>query len=247
MGRCRLEPMSATLTAAKLVAAPVVAASAGSVFAARRRPSAKSTSVLQHLAAGIVIAAVAGEVLPDLRDRHSLAATLAGFVVGVVALLALSQFEARSERGGPSTGIPAAMVVALCIDLSIDGILVGTGAALGEGQGRTLTIALTFEILFLALSLTGELTERGLTARRAALVPIAASMTTVVGALAGAALLSRANNSTQAAVLAFGSAALLYLVTEELLVEAHDTPDGPIHVAMFFVGFIALFTLEGLL
>lgn len=239
--------MSATLTAAKLVAAPVVAASAGSVFAARRRPSAKTTSVLQHLAAGIVIAAVAGEVLPDLRDRHSLAATLAGFVVGVVALLALSQFEARSERGGPSAGIPAAMVVALCIDLFIDGILVGTGAALGEGQGRTLTIALTFEILFLALSLTGELTERGLTARRAALVPIAASMTTVVGALAGAALLSRANNSTQAAVLAFGSAALLYLVTEELLVEAHDTPDGPIHVTMFFVGFIALFTLEGLL
>lgn len=45
--------------------------------------------------------------------------------------------------------------------------------------------------------------------------------------------------ATEAAVLAFGSAALLYLVTEELLVEAHDTPDGPIHVTMFFVGFIA--------
>ena len=127
----------------------------------------------------------------------------------------------------------------------IDGILVGTGAALGEGQGRVLTIALTFEILFLALSLAGELTERGLTATRAALVPIAASLTTVVGAIAGAALLSHANNATQAAVLAFGYAALLYLVTEELLVEAHDTPDGPLHIIMFFVGFIALFTLEG--
>lgn len=237
--------MSATLTAAGLVTVPVAAAVAGSIFAARRRPTATTTSVVQHLAAGIVIAAVAGEVLPDLRDRHSLAATLAGFVVGVTALLALSQFEAKAERSGPSTGLPTAMLAALCIDLFIDGILVGTGASLGEGQGRVLTIALTFEILFLALSLTGELTERGLTATRAALVPIAASLTTVIGAVAGAALLSHANNATQAAVLAFGSAALLYLVTEELLVEAHDTPDGPLHIIMFFVGFIALFTLEG--
>lgn len=239
--------MSATLTAAKLVTAPVVAASAGSIFAARRRPAASTISVLQHLAAGIVIAAVAGEVLPDLRDRHSLAATLIGFVIGVAALLALSRFEASVERSRPTTGFPAAMLVALCVDLFIDGTLVGTGAALGEGQGRILTIALTFEILFLGLSLTGELTERGLTAPRAALVTIAASLTTVLGALVGAALLSHANNATQAGVLAFGSAALLYLVTEELLVEAHDTADGPLHIIMFFVGFIALFTLEGLL
>jgi len=129
--------------------------------------------LLQHLAAGIVITAVAGEVLPDLRDRHSLAATLTGFTIGVAALIALSRLEANAERKGPPTGIPIAMLIALCVDLFIDGVLVGTAAALGEGQGRILTIALTFEILFLALSLTGELAERGLSATRAALVPIA--------------------------------------------------------------------------
>lgn len=239
--------MNATLTAAGLVAFPVAAAAGGSIVAARRPPSRSVTSVLQHLAAGIVIAAVAGEVLPDLRDRHSLAATLTGFAIGVAALLALSQLEARAERQQVASGLPSAMLVALGIDLFIDGILVGTGAALGENQGRTLTIALTFEILFLALSLTGELAERGLPARRAALIPIATSLATVVGALAGAALLSHAGNAIQAGVLAFGSAALLYLVTEELLVEAHDIPDRPIHITMFFVGFIGLFTIEGLL
>ncbi len=112
---------------------------------------------------------------------------------------------------------------------------------------RILTIALTFEILFLALSLTGELVERGLSTARATLIPIAASTATIVGALVGAAILGHATNAIQAAVLAFGSAALLYLVTEELLTEAHDTPDTTLHVAMFFVGFIALFTLEGIL
>lgn len=157
--------MSATLAAAKLVTDPVAAASAGSTFAARRRAAASTVSVLQHLAAGIVIAAVAGEVLPDRRDRHSLAATLIGFVICVAVLLALSRFEASLERSGPTrTGLPATMLAALCVDLFIDGTLVGTSAALGERQGRILTIALTFEILFLGVSLTGELTERGLTA-----------------------------------------------------------------------------------
>ena len=46
-------------------------------------------------------------------------------------------------------------------------------------------------------------------------------------------------------VLAFGAAALLYLVTEELLVEAHETPDTNWHVIAFFAGFIILFALEG--
>jgi len=43
---------------------------------------------------------------------------------------------------------------------------------------------------------------------------------------------------------AFGLIALLYLVTEELLVEAHETPDRPWVTAMFFVGFLALLLLE---
>ena len=124
----------ATATAARLVIAPVAAASLGAVVAARKRLSSATTSVLQHLAAGIVIAAVAGEVLPDLRDRHSLVATLIGFVIGVGCLLALSRLEARAEQGEQTKRVPTAMIAALSIDLLIDGILVGTGAALGEGQ-----------------------------------------------------------------------------------------------------------------
>ncbi len=38
--------------------------------------------------------------------------------------------------------------------------------------------------------------------------------------------------------------ALLYLVTEELLVDAHEANDTPLLTAMFFVGFLALFVLE---
>ncbi|HMT14344.1 MAG TPA: hypothetical protein PKE19_06295, partial [Aestuariivirga sp.] len=44
--------------------------------------------------------------------------------------------------------------------------------------------------------------------------------------------------------LSFGLMALLYLVTEELLVEAHEKPDSPLISALFFVGFLGLLLLE---
>lgn len=47
--------------------------------------------------------------------------------------------------------------------------------------------------------------------------------------------------------LSFGLMALLYLVTEELLVEAHEKPDTPLISSMFFVGFLGLLVLEELM
>lgn len=64
------------------------------------------------------------------------------------------------------------------------------------------------------------------------------------GAALGASSLDLLSDSIMEGVLSFGGAALLYLVTEELLVEAHKKSETPIQAAMFFVGFIALFLTE---
>ena len=67
----------------------------------------------------------------------------------------------------------------------------------------------------------------------------------MVPALVGDTILRGASEHTLAGVLAFGCAALLYLVTEELLVEAHETKDTAFATSMFFVGFL-LFLLLGM-
>lgn len=45
-------------------------------------------------------------------------------------------------------------------------------------------------------------------------------------------------------VLAVGVAALLYLVTEELLVEAHEVRENTVTTAMFIVGFLVLLMVD---
>lgn len=244
--------MSAVGQAAVLVAFPVVAAAAGSAVAALRRPGPKLTSAVQHLAAGVVVAAVAGEVLPDLRHQGHLVVVVAGFAVGVAIVLALGAYSRRMEAGtakAATTGsgaLPLGLLVAVGIDLLIDGLLVGLGVTLGSGQGIILTVALTLEILFLGLAVTTELLNLGLPRLKAATVSGCLGLATAVGAIVGAAALGGASATVLAGVLAFGAAALLYLVVEELLVEAHEQADTPVLTAMFFLGFIALYVLAAL-
>lgn len=125
-------------------------------------------------------------------------------------------------------------------------VFLSASASLGEGQGRILTIALTLEVLFLGLALTIDLSRRGMPTARSVAIVGATSLTMAVGAIGGAAVLNGASHTVLAAVLAFGAAALLYLVTEELLVEAHELTDTAPLTTMFFAGFLAIFILEGM-
>lgn len=238
--------------AAVLVIFPVAAGAVGAFGAALKAPSKKLTSGVQHLAAGVVFAAVATEVLPDLREQGHIWAAVAGFAAGVVVLLTLGAYSRRMEaatEAAPSTGEPrwpVGLLIAVGIDLLLDGLLVGLGVTLGSNQGVILTIALTLEILFLGLAVSIELREMGIPRFKAAGVAATLGLATALGAIGGAAVLGGASNTTLAAVLAFGAAALLYLVVEELLVEAHEEAETPLLSAMFFVGFLALFVLAEL-
>lgn len=243
---------AAVSTAALLVLFPVAAAAVGASVAAWRRPGPQLTSAIQHLAAGVVLAALAAEVLPDLRREGHLGSVLLGFTGGVLLLLALGAYTSRQETahdtvgtGTPSTVIPLGLLTAIAIDLLIDGLLVGLGATLGAKQGRIITIALTVEILFLAVSVTIGLLETGVGRARAGLISGTLGLCCAVGAIVGAIALGSASPAVLAGVLAFGAAALLYLVVEELLVEAHEATETPLLAAMFFVGFIGLFALGG--
>lgn len=235
--------------AALLVAFPVVAGSLGAIIAAFRRPGPKLTSAVQHFAAGVVFAAVAGEVLPDLRSQGRIVAVILGFSAGVAVLLALGAYGRRQEEAaaareeGASRALPLGLLAAVGIDLLIDGLLIGLGSTLGPSQSLILTIALTIEILFLGLAVCLQLLDIGISPTRAATVTAVLGLATAVGAIGSAALLGDASETTLAAVLAFGAAALLYLVVEELLVEAHEEAETPILGAMFFVGFLGLYLL----
>ena len=85
----------------------------------------------------------------------------------------------------------------------------------------------------------------GSTAVRALLLTGGLSLLVYVSALVGGTVLSHLGGAPMEAILSFGLAALLYLVTEELLREAHEEGETRIGTALFFAGFL-LFLIVGM-
>ncbi len=196
-------------------------------------------SIMQHLAAGVVFAAVALELIPDLMKRRSPVSTAIGFVVAVVILVVLNRSEDKSSASsGPA--VPKSYIACVGVDLFLDGLIIAIAANAGAKQGKLLTLALTLELASLGLALVGELLKRKMSRLRAFLITRAVSSLLIAGAVLSALVLNRMSPTVLTAALGFGVAALLFLITEELLREAHEQEDTTLATAIFFVGFLEL-------
>jgi ZIP family zinc transporter len=222
----------------------VVAALLGGLVAVYRPPGPQMESNIQHFAAGVVIAAVAAELLPDVHGRAPLVVVL-GFAVGVATMLGIHQLSKTIEKrevGGSFAGA-AGLLITVGIDMLIDGVLIGVTFLDNPDTGIIIAVALAIEVLFLGVAGVVALPRELGTLRKLA-VPATFGLLLVSGVTGGVLALDGVTGAPIAIILAFGSAALLYLVTEELLVKAGKVPETPVSTTLFFVGFLAIFLLD---
>ncbi len=230
---------------------PVATMALGAGIATLRPPGERLRSAIQHFAAGVVFSVVAVDLLPHLLRLHGDVVEVAlGFALGVALMLTVERVTGAHEHADPTEeegrGSIASMLTAGGADLTLDGLLVGIAFAAGSATGILLAIALACELLSLGLAMAVALARARATPVRRIAVPTALAATTLLGgAVLGLGLLAHAPEGLLAAVLAFGSAALLFLVTEELLVEAHRAGESTWGTAMFFLGFL-LFVVLGM-
>ena len=223
---------------------PLSAAVASGILASYWTPGPEARSYIQHFAAGVVLAAVTGELLPKVVEggQYVSAATI-GFVAGLAAMLAIKLLSHAGEGAGGGSGAVSLSVTA-SVDTLVDGFVIGLGFVVGGGAGPLLALALGVELFFLALSAASSVGQSGRSSRWMLGVGAGLGLLVMVGALLGAALLGGAPEGLVIAVLAFGSIALLYLVTEELLVTVRNVSETPWHTLVLFTGFILVFVIE---
>ncbi|GJH25836.1 ZIP family metal transporter [Caballeronia novacaledonica] len=235
--------MTPTQRLALLTLPSVVAASVGAGIAFVRPPGARTTSVIQHFTAGIVFAAAALELLPEDRKR-ALWPVLIGFGLGLSLMLGIKSMCNRLEKRFEGTEFPTGLIIVTAVDLIIDGLVLGIAFTAGEGTGLILTVALTLEVLFLSLAVSAALSAARAPKRAALVVPILLSMLLSISAVAATGLLANIPAMYYSALLGLGTVALIYLVTEELLTEAHEVEETPLATTAFFAGFIVFFVIE---
>lgn len=141
---------------------PVGAMMVGALIATFRSPGPGVGSAIQHFAGGTVFAAVALELLPDVVRTHAVVSTIVGFAAGVALMLTIRELGKRAEAQSKdkSTG-SLGLVIAVGVDITIDGFLIGISFATGAKQGLLLTIALSLELLGLGLATVTALHQAG--------------------------------------------------------------------------------------
>jgi ZIP family zinc transporter len=224
---------------------PALIALCGGVLAAFWTPSHSTRSLIQHFAAGVVLAALAVELLPEISREHAPGLALAGsFALGSLFMYALKLWTMRMEHAAnlsrAAKGLSTGLLLATFIDVATDGFIIGAGFAAGGETGTILALGLSVELLFLGLALTSGATAGW----RIIAISGALGLTVLSFALLGNLLLSGASHAVIGGTLAFSAAALLYLVTEELLMEAHEVEEKPISTLVLFGGFLTFWSIQ---
>ncbi len=142
-----------------------------------------------------------------------------------------SYWRRRGSANAPATGarLPWTLIIPVTIDALVDGFLIGLACALSRHAGLVLGFATCIEMAFLGAAFAATVarcTGASLKARVAAVALPPAVL--LLAAALGAALGDVSSNSPGVftAFVAFGVVALLFLVTHELLIEAHEALAG---------------------
>jgi len=201
-----------------------------------------------HLAAGVVFSVVAVELLPEIQRRALIWDVVLGFALGIGTMLLVDRALGRLRDSGDAKkssqgAVGTSLLVAVGVDFLLDGLLLGVGFAAGTRIGILFALAEAAEQLSVGLALASEMTKAGVGRARVMIVVSALGCLVFVSAGLGATVLSDLAGGTMEIVLSFGLAALLYLVTEELLREAHEERETTMGTAMFFVGFLAFLVI----
>jgi ZIP family zinc transporter len=224
---------------------PALVALCGGILAAFWTPSHATRSLIQHFAAGVVLAALAVELLPEIGREHAPGLVLiASFAMGSLFMYALKLWtmglEHKAKISGSSAGLSTGLLAATFIDVATDGFIIGAGFATGGETGTILALGLSVELLFLGLALTSAATAGW----RIIALSGAIGLTVLMFAMLGSFLLAGASHAVIGGTLAFSAAALLYLVTEELLMEAHEVEEKSISTLVLFGGFLAFWSIQ---
>ncbi len=223
---------------------PMGVAILGGLLASFYIPKPKVVGALQHFVAGIVIGAVAIELLPKILGHRPIWTIGIGFVIGVVVMILLHELaHYLIDRQGKQR-VPYGLVAAVGIDFLIDGILIGVAFLAGSASGIVIAASLSLCAFFLNLTVSTSLTKRKVGVGLQWLIIVGIAIMLPIGALIGSTVISQFPPVILIETLAFGVAALLYLGVEELLAEAHEIKDTAWVSSAFFLGVLVILLIR---
>mgnify|MGYP001392496355 FL=1 len=229
-----------------LLILPAISMAFGGLLGSRIRPGKRFRAVVAHLVGGLVLGIAAADLMPAASNSGHPVALAIGFCLGFSLLLVINAVL-EEPHDSPEHGRPRPMLLLMLpflVDSLIDGLVVGISSEAAEQQW-VIPVAVALEMGLVTLGL-GTLLGRGAGRWRSALSGALMAVTYLIGLSTSLSITSGLQGPALTGTLAFGTAALIYLVVEEVMKEAHargEDDSGLVNVA-FFIGLLCIWLLD---
>lgn len=215
----------------------------GGVLAEWLKPSRKTLNRALHAAAGIILAVIAVEVMPEALQKASAWLLALAFACGGGAYLLLEAAVDRWQQSkSEGAGSGAWMVyAAVAMDLLGDGLLIGAGSAVSSSLALTLALGQVLADIPEGFSVIANFRDKGVK-RTKRLLLSASFVLPVVGSAAFAYLVLRDQaEAVKMAALVFVAGLYTLAAMEDMLREAHQSDEDSRWSAICIIVGFALF------
>ena len=236
-----------------LIALPIVGNWLGGGLAEILPVSRRTLSLALHAAAGIVLAVVGLELMPEALTASPAWVPIIAFTLGALFFLALDngvhrlQDMTSGRDGATSDGDddeedsnPLTIYAGTSLDLFSDGVMIGTGAIVDPALGLLLALGQMPADLPEGFATIATLRSAEVPRAKRVLFTAGLALPILIGATLGYFALRDASELVTLSVLALTGGALLSVVIEEIVPEAHRGGDSKL-ATVFLVGGFALF------
>ena len=223
-----------------LAALPAAGNFAGALLSETLNVSGRMLSLALHLAAGIVLAVVGLELMPEALAGSPAWVPILAFVAGGAFFMLLDRtlgfVQARLSLGEKASG-PLGIFSGVSLDLFSDGVMIGTGTVVNPALGLLLATGQVPADVPEGFAAMASLRRAGLSRSRRLLLAAGFTIPILVGATLGYFALRDAPEIVTLSVLAMTGGALATVVVEEMIPEAHEGETSRLGTIFFTAGF----------
>lgn len=215
----------------------------GILGATMKTKSNKFLSFILEFAAGLMVAIVCFELIPEAMEVSNMFIVIIGIIIGVIIMIfcdnlvnyKYSKKNIFKMNSLMKTGIIVG--IGLAIHNFPEGLAIGSGFSASTKLGITLAIAIALHDVPEGISMAVPMKNGGMKTYKVILYTFLSGLTTGVGAFFGI-LIGTISEQLISICLGFAAGAMLYIAAGELIPESHKIYKGRIAYLGNILGFL---------
>lgn len=224
---------------------PALGNFSGGVIAEFFPTSRRNLNRALHAAAGIVIAIVAVELMPEALEAASAWVIALAFALGGLAYIGLETVVDRMQEEAKASGRTGMWMVyvAVATDLFSDGLMIGAGSAVSSALALTLALGQVLADVPEGFATVSNFKDKDVPRAKRLLLAASFALPVLLAAVLAFFLLRGQDEALKMGALVFTAGLLTVAAIEDMISEAHEAAEDTRGSILAFVGGFVLFTL----